>query len=134
MDTLCGIQYWYWSIGIPYNWYIVLAQRCPIPDIANGSIDCIDTEAEFEEDCSVSCEEGFTSDLDTVRCEASGLLEPMPQCRGLKTNHYPDFTYIYQNIKYGIHTSIGHKTRFQYLNGWSQQCILLMVWEIKYTN
>ena len=62
---------------------MLLAITCAIPNIDNGAITCQDSAvAEYNEQCSVSCNDGFIGNASSVTCENSGDLEPTTVCQG----------------------------------------------------
>ena len=96
LEKTCTIFRWlsYWNkwylyfranvcLHLLWNALMLLAITCAIPNIDNGAITCQDsTVAEYNEQCSVSCNDGFIGNASAVTCENSGDLEPTTVCQG----------------------------------------------------
>ena len=62
---------------------LIPAITCAIPNVNNGAITCQDnTVAAYNEQCSVSCNDGFTGNASSVTCGNGGDLEPISVCQG----------------------------------------------------
>ena len=50
--------------------------------MTNGEVICNANPITVGEECNVNCNEGYTPDQNTVRCQDGGILSPTPMCKG----------------------------------------------------